>query len=318
VQSPVVLGAASGIRPAELVQPDLGLVAVADAELEHVQLVGQRPALDQPVAVVQQRRDDLANSGQVAGVALAAGQRLLVRPAGRLLPPVQGPPVEPVEVPDAALAAGAPVLQRHPVPTVRSGQPQRVGGALHRADQPGRRRGHGPAAEQPARVAQRPGRADQHHAVQVEDRRRAGVVAEARVVADEQQHVGDAEQPGAEQVGLQRDPVAVPAGQLHHRLQPGALGEHRAGHCRWHHAGAGVVGDVDRVHPAGQRFGLGVDPVRVDAVRQVELGGHREPSGLDRAAQPRGHAALPAVGQIGSRVRMPSGSAHRPSSRPCQ
>ena len=38
--------------------------------------------------------------------------------------------------------------------------------------------------------------------------------------------------------------------------------------------------------------GLGVDPIRVDAVRQAELGGDREPAGLDRAAQSRGHAAL--------------------------
>jgi hypothetical protein len=43
VQPPVVLTTHLVVEPTELVEPDLGLVAVADAQLQHVQLVGQRP-----------------------------------------------------------------------------------------------------------------------------------------------------------------------------------------------------------------------------------------------------------------------------------
>ena len=61
-------------------------------------------------------------------------------------------------------------------------------------------------------------RLQQLHRVEVEDRARLGVVAEARVVTREEQQVFDPQRRGAEQVGLQRQAVAVAAGQLQDRF----------------------------------------------------------------------------------------------------
>ena len=72
----------------------------------------------------------------------------------------------------------------------------------HRADQPVRRGGQGPAGQQPAVVAHAAGGLHQLHAVQVEHRPGLRVVAGPRVVAGHQQHVPDAQRGRAEQVGL--------------------------------------------------------------------------------------------------------------------
>src|SRR5215475_12513724 len=68
----------------------------------------------QPVPDREQLGDELAGRVAIARVALAAGQGLLVAMAGRLLPLRQRGPVQRVEIPDAALCAGAPVLQEGP------------------------------------------------------------------------------------------------------------------------------------------------------------------------------------------------------------
>ena len=113
VQAAVVLAAELAVESTELVQPDARLVAVADAELEHVQVFGQRAARGEVVPDVEQLEDQLARGGDVARVALAAGQGLLVLAAGRLLPERQRLPVQAVEVPDQAVAAGSPGLERY-------------------------------------------------------------------------------------------------------------------------------------------------------------------------------------------------------------
>ena len=73
-------------RGAELVEPDAGLVAVADAELQHVQVLRQGAARGEGVPDREQLHDHRARGLVVAGVALAARQGLLVAPAGGLLP----------------------------------------------------------------------------------------------------------------------------------------------------------------------------------------------------------------------------------------
>ena len=118
---------------------------------------------------------------------------------------------------------------------------RKPGGGIHRA-----------AGQQHALVAHGAGGPDQLHAVQVVDRLGLRVVAEPRVVAGQQQHVRDAQGGRRDQVRLQRDPVAVPAGQLHHRLHPGPVRQHAAGQAGQPHVRALVVGDVGRVHPAAQ------------------------------------------------------------------
>src|SRR5215831_3505853 len=89
---------------------------------------------------------------------------------------------------------------------------------LDRADEPGRRRVQLAAGQQASLVAHGPGGPHELDAVEVEHRLGAGMVAEPRVVAGHQHHVGDAEGGGGQQIGLERDAVAVTAGDLHDRF----------------------------------------------------------------------------------------------------
>src|SRR5215469_7415441 len=107
----VVVLAMRGISVPELVQEDLRLASVTHSELGYVELIRERPGQRQPIPDREQLGDKLAGCVAIPCVALAAGQSLLVAVAGRLLPLRQRRPVERVEVPDAALRAGAPVLQ---------------------------------------------------------------------------------------------------------------------------------------------------------------------------------------------------------------
>jgi hypothetical protein len=115
-QPVVVLPAVPAVELHELIQPGPGLVAVANAELEDVQLLGQRPAGVQVVPDPEQLQDQLPGRLGVARVALPAGQRLLVLAPGGLLPVRQRLPVQRVETPQAAVPAAAPRLQVHPGP----------------------------------------------------------------------------------------------------------------------------------------------------------------------------------------------------------
>ena len=73
-----------------------------------------------------------------------------------------------------------------------------------------------------------------------------GLVARLRVVAGEDQHVVDAERRGAEDIALQREPVAVAAGHLEDRLDAALHQEVRGGEAGEVHLRARAVGDVDR------------------------------------------------------------------------
>src|SRR4029450_3731761 len=89
----------------------LGLVAVADAELDHVQLVRQRVPCRQLVPPAEHVADELPYRGGVAGGALASGQARLVHVPGGLPPQIEALPIEPVELPDAGLTAGSPCFE---------------------------------------------------------------------------------------------------------------------------------------------------------------------------------------------------------------
>ena len=114
------------------------------------------------------------------------------------------------------------------------------------------------------------------------------MVAAFGPVAGHQQQVGDAESARREQVGLQRDPVAVTAGHLHDRLQTLGERDDAAGEAGHPDLGALVVGDVGRVHPVAQQRGGLADLVDVGAPRRPDLGGDREPSGAQRVGEAAG------------------------------
>jgi hypothetical protein len=142
VQPPVVVAAVPVVELGELIEPGAGLPAVADAELDDVQLLGQGAPRRQFVPAGEQVEDDLAGGGGVARVGLTAGQRLLVLLAGRLLPGGQCLPVQRVEPPDAAGRAGHPGLEPHPVARTAAQSAGPGAGAVGDVHRVGQRRGH--------------------------------------------------------------------------------------------------------------------------------------------------------------------------------
>jgi hypothetical protein len=171
---------------------------------------------------------------------------------------------------------------------------------LHRAQEALRRRVEPPPGQQDVLVAHGPQGPQQLDAVQVEHRLGPRVVAELRVVAGHDQDVADAEGTGAEQVGLQCDAVAVPAGHLHDRLEPSGQHGQTARPAGQPHVRALVVGHVDRVDPVLEQRSGGRDLLRAGPAGRADLGGHREAA--------RGQALPQAHGS----------PVHRSSSRPCQ
>ncbi len=196
---------------------------------------------------------------------------------------------------------------------------------LDRADQPARRLRQGLAGHEPAVVTQRSRDPRELNAIQVEHELRLRVVAKARMIAGEQQDIGNAECSRGQQVRLKRYPVPVATGELHDWFNPGPLDQQAPRKARQAHLGALVVGNVRRVYPAAQKRGLTHNEIRVGIARRPDLGGDRELPGTQDGAQIScwrqsvGHRDA-ALG-CGVRAGRPAGaamSAHRPSSRPCQ
>ena len=94
---------------------------------------------------------------------------------------------------------------------------------------------------------------DQGAGIEVEHRLGVGLVARGRIVAAQHQQVADAERRRAEQVALQREPVAVAAGQLQHRLDAVALQQHGGGERAQMRPRAGSIRHVNGVRQAFER-----------------------------------------------------------------
>ena len=103
------------------------------------------------------------------------------------------------------------------------------------------------------RVAHADGGLNQRAGIEIEHRLGVGLIARARIVAAQHQQVADAERRGADQVALQREPVAVAAGELQHRLDAILLQDRRGGERTHMRARARAVGDVDGVGDVLQR-----------------------------------------------------------------
>ena len=142
--------------------------------------------------------------------------------------------------------------------------------------------------------------------VDVEYRLGIGLIAGFGVVAREHQDVTDAERGGAHQLALQRDAVLVAAGDLQNRLDAGVDEDYR-GRQRGHMgAGAGTVGDIDRIGEAAQRGCLAQQVLRVAGDRRGHFRGHDEParpqpfgerSGEGGASIAHGKARFSSVGE---------------------
>ncbi len=138
------------------------------------------------------------------------------------------------------------------------------------------------------RVAQRRADLEQRHAVEIEHGLGLRMVAVAHTVAGEAQHVADAHRGAAEDVALDRDAVAVAAGDLHHGRVADAGQERADGEARHVAIGAAAVGGVDRVDVAVEHAGAAVDVFGIGGIRRVELGRHGEGAGAQHALEAAG------------------------------
>ena len=110
------------------------------------------------------------------------------------------------------------------------------------------------AARQDLAAVAQPGRErDQVARLQIEHRLCIRLIALGRIVAAQHQKVAHAERHRAQKVALQRDAIAIAAGELQDRLD--ALLDHDRGRRERAHmrVRTGAVGDVDRVGEAFQR-----------------------------------------------------------------
>ncbi len=160
------------------------------------------------------------------------------------------------------------------------------------------------AEEQPRRGLQRPsgevaalgqhaGEGDELGAVEVEDAAGLGLVAGRHVVAGEGDQVLDAVHRGADDVGLQREPIAVAADELHDRLDAALLQGDGHRERRGVRVRGGVVGRVDRVEPVLHGRELAAHLGQAAAVDRRHLGRDHALPGAQLVLKRR-HASPPA------------------------
>ena len=114
--------------------------------------------------------------------------------------------------------------------------------------------------------------------IEIEHRLGIGLIAGARIVAAQHQQIAHADRRRAQQVALQRDAVAVAAGELEDRLDPCSTSSRRRGHRAEMRPRAGAVGDVDGVGQALERQRLGEQFVAVGGHRRRHFRGeHKAP-----------------------------------------
>ena len=122
---------------------------------------------------------------------------------------------------------------------------------------------------------------DQRAGVEIEHRLGVGLIAGARIVAAQHQEVADAERRRADQIALQREAVAVAAGQLQDRLDAVLVQDRRSGERAEMRARAGPVGDVDGVGDVLERHRLDQQLLRVARDRRRDLGRDDEAAGRE-------------------------------------
>ena len=169
---------------------------------------------------------------------------------------------------------------------------RRGGGVLHRADEQPRRGLERPSGEVAA-LGQHARQGDELGAVEVEDAPGLGLVARRHVVAGEGDEVLDAVHRGADDVGLQREAIAVAADELHDRLDAALL--QGDGHRERRGVGVGgrVVGRVDRVEPVLHGRELAAHLGQAAAVDRRHLGRDHPLPGAQLVLKRR-HASPPA------------------------
>jgi hypothetical protein len=155
------------------------------------------------------------------------------------------------------------------------------------------RRGLQRAPGEVAALGQHAGHGEELRAVEVEDAPGLGLVPGRHVVAGEGDHVLDAVHRGADDVGLQREPIAVAADELHDRLDAALLQSDRHRERRGVRVRGRVVGRVDRVEPVPHGRQLAAHLAEAVAIDRRHLGRDHALAGAQLVLKRR-HASPPA------------------------
>ncbi len=155
-------------------------------------------------------------------------------------------------------------------------------GGNHRALGELRRLAHQLVSAQILALLQQPHRIEQGNGIKIEHRLRVRMIAHLRVIACQRQHILDAEHRRAEKIRFQRDPVAVTAGKLEDRIEPGVLQRLADSQRAEPHNGRLVIRDVDRVHTGEIRLRALDQLVDMASLRRPHLRGNNELTLLEK------------------------------------
>ena len=115
------------------------------------------------------------------------------------------------------------------------------------------------------------------------------MVAKGLVVSAQAQQVAHAQSEGSQQVALDGQPVAVPAGHLDDRLQAFLHHDCASGYAGHAYDGRLVVGDIDRLTIPLQHGGLFPDHIAIGILWRPKLGSDSEMAGPQHSLQVRAH-----------------------------
>ena len=174
---------------------------------------------------------------------------------------------------------------------------RRIDRHVGRADEEVRLAGHLAAGGQFAAIANADRGLDQRAGIEIEHGLGVRLIARGRIVAAQHQKIAQAERRRAEQVALQREAIAVAAGELQHRLDAAALQDRGGCKRAKMRARARAVRDIDRVGEVLQRQRLVEQILRVAGDRRRDFRRDDKTAGTDRLFKlatrtDRGHCGL--------------------------
>ena len=121
------------------------------------------------------------------------------------------------------------------------------------------------------------------------------MIAERLMIARQAQQIAHAQGIGTEQITLHRQPVAIAARHLDHRLQTFLHHNRPCADARHAHDGGLVVGDVHRIAVAFEQLGLLADDLAVRVLRRAEFARDGEVAVLQHFLQIRSRQIAVAI-----------------------
>ena len=120
----------------------------------------------------------------------------------------------------------------------------------------------------------------QAHRLQIEHTPGLRLRAGPHRITGEAKNITNSQRVSPQQVPLERNPVAVPAAQLQHRLEPTLLEQAAQGQAAHAHHSPTAIGDIEGLDSSPQAFSCSQGPAGVSPQRRCDLhGDHRLPAG---------------------------------------